>query len=61
MNALGWNYFGVSGVIEHITEELWLCQLGMLKKEQSMPEGDFFFECLLKDIVYLNGLWLSNQ
>lgn len=28
---------------EHITEELWLRQPGMLKKEQSMPERDIHF------------------
>lgn len=39
-------------VIEHITAEMWLCQLGVLKKEQSMPEETLtFLECSLKDVV----------
>lgn len=43
MNAFGWDCPGVSWVIACITEETWLCQPGMLKKNQSVPEGDTHF------------------
>lgn len=38
-DALGWDFLGASWVIEHITEESWLCWLGMLNKEPPKPDG----------------------
>lgn len=57
MNAFGWDGPGVSRVIEHLTEEMRLCQLGMLRREQPRPEEVLtFLECSPKDTVYQEAL-----
>lgn len=46
VHAFGWDGPGVSWGIEHITEEMWPCQLGMLR-EQSRPKGGIHLGGLL--------------